>query len=112
MAEDTKNDTMVKHNDAIDKVTNEACFENVYLADENGKQIEFEQVAYIPMDDVEYVILKPVDDVEGVADNEAIAFYIDKRSETEDILTVVEDDELIDKVFTEYYRMVEESEKE
>ncbi|MGN1044959.1 MAG: DUF1292 domain-containing protein [Candidatus Methanomethylophilaceae archaeon] len=103
---------MVEHNDAIDKITDGNCFDNVFLVDDRGRRIEFEQVAYIPIGDVEYVILKPMDDVEGVAENEAIAFYIDKRSEEEDILTVVDDDEVIDMVFEEYYRMVDESEKE
>ena len=63
---------------AVDQILDEDYVDNIFLYDdETDKDVEFEQVALIPIDDDVYVILKPVTPVDGVGENEALAFRID-----------------------------------
>ena len=48
----------------------------ITLYDENDRAVKFDQVAIIPMDNKLYAILKPIDPLEGVADDEAIVFRV------------------------------------
>ena len=104
-----------EHYNAVDQILDEDYIDNIFLYDdENDKDVEFEQVALIPIDDDVYVILKPVTPVEGVGGNEAIAFRIDfaPTEDDDDVLVVIEDDDLINKVFEEYYELLKEEDEE
>ena len=79
--------------------------ENVKLYDENNNCVEFEQIATIPMDERIFVILKPVTQMENVAEDEAIVFEI-QEIDDEDCLVVVTDDKIVDDVFNQYYEML------
>lgn len=50
-------------------------------------------------------MLKPVLSMAGIADDEALVFSIEEI-DGEDCLVVVEDDETVDQVFEEYYKML------
>ena len=91
----------------IDLLLDENNTENLKLYDENNKETEFEQVAIIPIDDKIYAILKPVTKITGVNDDEALVFAIEEIDE-EDCLVIVEDEEVVDKVFDEYYKLLKE----
>lgn len=104
-----------EHYNAVDQILDEDYIDNIFLYDdENDKDVEFEQVALIPIDDDVYVILKPVTPVEGVGENEALAFRIDfaPTEDDDDVLVVIEDDDLINKVFEEYYELLKEEDEE
>lgn len=104
---------MTEHYNAVDQILDEDYIDNIFLYDDEAdKDVEFEQVALIPIDEEVYVILKPVTPVEGVGENEAIAFRIDfaPTEEDEDILVVIEDDDLVTKIFDEYYELLKEEE--
>ena len=104
-----------EHYNAVDQILDEDYIDNIFLYDdENDKDVEFEQVALIPIDDDVYVILKPVTPVEGVGENEAIAFRIDfaPTEDDDDVLVVIEDDDLINKVFEGYYELLKEEDEE
>jgi hypothetical protein len=45
--------------------------------------------------------------MEGIAEDEALVFVIDEIDD-EDCLVIVEDDNIVDKVFEEYYKMLKE----
>ncbi|MCL2540741.1 MAG: DUF1292 domain-containing protein [Firmicutes bacterium] len=85
--------------------------ENVILYDEEDNAVEFEQVALIPQGDKRYIILKPVEFMEGVADDEAIAFVVQQDDEGDEVLVVVEEEPVIDEVFAAYHKLLEEDEK-
>ena len=100
---------------AVDQILDEDYIDNIFLYDDEAdKDVEFEQVALIPIDDDVYVILKPVTPVEGVGETEAIAFRIDfaPTEDDDDVLVVIEDDDLINKVFEEYYELLKEEDEE
>ncbi len=81
----------------------------IVLFDENEKPVSFEQIALIPYQEKLYAILKPVEKMEGVADDEAIVFAFEEDDTNEDQLLVVEEnDAIIDEVFTIYNKLLDE----
>ncbi len=91
----------------INRILDENDFDNIILYDENDNEIEFEQVAVIPKDKKNYVILVPVTHIDGVGEDEAMIFVID-TVDGEQCLTVVTDDGIIDEVFGEYTRLCDD----
>ena len=94
----------------IDKIFDENNEENVILYDENDKPTEFEQVAVIPLFEKVYVILKPVENLWNLGEDEAVVFVIEEIDDME-ALVLVDDLEVADAVFEEYYRLWNESQK-
>ena len=107
MKEEKKVEKEVNPIDALFDVNNSA---NIVLYNENDEAVEFEQIALIPLDAQVYAILKPTAKVEGVADDEAFVFEIVEDEETGDSLRLVEDDKIIDAVFADYNKLLDEDE--
>ncbi|MBR4271016.1 MAG: DUF1292 domain-containing protein [Clostridia bacterium] len=81
----------------------------ITLYDENEKPVEFEQIAIIPLKDKLYAILKPLHQMDGVADDEAIVFSFEEDDNSEDQLLVMEEsDAIIDEVFEIYNKLLDE----
>lgn len=91
----------------IDMLLDETNTENIKLYNEDNQEVEFEQIALVPIDNKTYAILKPVEAMEGIAEDEALVFVIDEIDD-EDCLVIVEDETIVDKVFEEYYKMLKE----
>ncbi|MBQ4112006.1 MAG: DUF1292 domain-containing protein [Clostridia bacterium] len=94
----------------IDKIFDENDSDPIILYNETGQQVAFEQIALIPLDGRVYVILQPIELLEGMADDEALVFEI-LQHDGEDVLTIVFDEEIIDAVFDAYYALLDESEE-
>ena len=95
----------------IDKILSEDNDDNIILYDESDNETEFEQVAVIPLDEEVYVILAPVTQIEGVGEDEAFVFIIE-GDEGEELLSIVTEDEIVDRVFEEYYKLLDENGEE
>ena len=99
--------------DLLDVLLDKDNKEPIVLMDEKGRQIAFEQVAIIPYDIKEerflYCVLKPIDQVDGVAEDEAIVFVVDQDKTGNTILRVEEDEERAIAVFDKYYDLLEEA---
>lgn len=84
------------------------CKEPIYKIVQ-GKRVGFQQIALIPLDEngkrEVYTILHP-EDME--VEDEALVFKLVGNEKLEE-LEFIRDDDVIDKVFDEYYRLVEES---
>ncbi|MBE7074520.1 MAG: DUF1292 domain-containing protein [Clostridiales bacterium] len=106
MEKDTKQE--VQEVDILDILLDEDNEDPITLYDENSKAIKFDQVAIIPMDDKLYAILKPIDEIKGVADDEAIVFAINENDNGETTLIVETDEPTAMRVFDEYYRLLDE----
>ena len=89
----------------IDMLLDENNTDNIKLYNEENEEVEFEQIALVPIEEKIYAILKPAATMEGVADDEALVFGIEEIDD-EDCLVIVEDDTIVDKVFEEYYKML------
>lgn len=98
--------------DLLDVLFDENNFDPIVLADDSGASYNFEQVAIIPLDNETYVILKPMDKMEDVEDDEAFVFKITKDESGESRLVIEDDDDIGEKVFEEYYKLLDEEESE
>lgn len=89
----------------IDCLLDEENTEDIVLYDVNNKKTVFEQVAVIPVASKIYAILKPVEKLPDIADDQALVFVIDEI-DGEECLSLVDDDKLIDDVFDKYYDLL------
>jgi hypothetical protein len=81
------------------------CEERVECLNEDGNIISFDQIAVIPYKDKLYAILKPVEKLEGVREDEALVFHINVE---EDSIEVIYDFDLCDKIFELYYKLLKD----
>ena len=93
------------------KLFDENCDEPIYMF-AHGERVTFHQIAVIPLKDhgreIVYALLHP----EDIADeDEAVVFELvgDEKLEA---LQFISDESIIDKVFDEYYRLIEDSKNE
>ncbi len=109
--EDGEKEEAKEERDLLDVLLDKDNKENIVLYNEEGDRVEFEQIAIIPIDKEGeerklYVILKPVDKIEGMADDEAIVFLCDFDEEGETRLTVEVNDDIAKEVFDRYYELI------
>ena len=91
--------------DPIEMLYDDNNTDNITLYNEEGEAIEFEQIALIPLDERDFAILRPVEAPEGMGEDEAYVFAIEEVDGEEDLI-LVEDDDIVDAVFEEYYTML------
>jgi hypothetical protein len=76
-----KNKNMAdKKLNALDQIMDPDNKDNVVLFCVGGEDFEFEQIAIIPYCGKVYTILKPVEEFEGIGDDEAPLFSIDEKN--------------------------------
>ncbi|MBR2433146.1 MAG: DUF1292 domain-containing protein [Clostridia bacterium] len=101
--------------DVLDILLDEENEDPITLYNENDKPIKFDQIAIIPMEEKLFAILKPIDEMEEVAEDEAIVFRVEEQENGESELVIETDEALAMRVFDEFYRLLDEveaSEKE
>lgn len=97
--------------DILDILLDEDNEDPITLYDEAGKAFRFDQVAVIPFEEKLFTILKPIDEVAGVADDEAIVFVVNEKEDGSTTLLIETDEALAMRVFDEYYKLLDEQEK-
>ena len=75
------------------------------LMTEDGREIEFVEVAIVPLGEQVYAILQPVELLEGLEEGEALVFEMVLGENGPEGFNVVLDDERIDAVFAVYNEM-------
>ncbi len=75
----------------------------------DGEEIDFVEIAGIALDKDFYAILQPVELVEGMSEDEALVFKVTRGIDGEDKFEIELRDEIVDKVFQEYNRLLDES---
>lgn len=99
--------------DVLDILLDDDNHDNITLYDDKENPVEFEQVAVIPLGDEEngelYCILKPASKLEGIKDNEAIVFHVIEDEDGVADLEVEMDDAIAEKVFDEFYKLIDEN---
>ena len=96
--------------DILDVLLDENNKEPIVLMDDKGKKLSFEQIAVIPYNNKIYCVLKPIDKIENVQDDEAIVFYVDEKEGREPVLMVETDEKTAINVFDEYYNLIDQAE--
>ena len=86
-------------------------FENdddiITLLSATGEEIDFVEIAGIAHKGNFYAILQPVELLDGMEDDEALVFKVSRNEAGEDKFEIVLDDEIIDAVFAEYNRLLD-----
>lgn len=95
--------------DKID-VNEEEEEEVITLATPDGEEVDFTEIAAVEFEDKLYVIMQPVELFEGMEDDEALVFAVTDENEEDARFDVVSDDRIIDGVFAEYYKLLDEQE--
>ena len=90
----------------IDALYDENNNDAIILFNENGEEIAFEQVAIIPISEKVYAILKPIQPMDGVGEDEGLVFSIEQNEAGEEYLALTVDEDIIDAVFTVYDALV------
>lgn len=93
--------------DEKNPVTEEEDDEVIVLQGPDGEEVEFEEIADITLGEHFYVILQPVERPEDMGQDETVVFEVVSGEENDEFV-VVDDDDIIDEVFTEYNRLFEE----
>ena len=92
----------------IDRLFDEDDTSPISLFNEKGEEVKFDQIALIPIEEQVYAILKPIEQMEGIGEDEALVFEIVENESDEgdsEYLNLVSDIDIIDKVlsyFSEY----------
>jgi uncharacterized protein YrzB (UPF0473 family) len=95
--------------DILDVLLDEENREPISMVNSEGRVVQFEQIAVIPYDNKIYCVLRPLS-FEGVADDEALVFYLELSDDGETSKIVLEEDELkAITVFEKYYDLVDEA---
>ncbi len=81
----------------------------VTLMTADGEEVDFVEIAGIAHKGKFYAILQPVELLEGMDEDEALVFEVVRNADGSDGFNVVLDDEIIDAVFAEYNRLLDES---
>ncbi|SHH60770.1 DUF1292 domain-containing protein [Sporanaerobacter acetigenes] len=79
--------------------------EKIVLIDEMGKEKEFEISATFGLDDFDYAVLFPADDLEG----EAFILRIERDADGQVYLIGIDDEEELDDVILAYETIVKEN---
>lgn len=83
----------------------------ITLQTTNGESVDFIEVAGIAYNNNFYVILQPVELLDGMDDDEALVFKVSRDADGEDKFEIELDDDIIDAVFKEYNRLLDEQSK-
>lgn len=83
----------------------------IELIDEDGEPVPFEYLTTVEYEGKKYIVLIPVDEEEeDEEESEVVILEIQEDENGEDVYVSLDDDELLDKVFEEFRRIVDEQE--
>ncbi len=80
----------------------------IQLVNEDGETVDFYHVATIEYEDNWYVFFEPAEELADIDEGEVVIFKLETDEDGEDLFVPIEDDELLDRVFEEYNRLMEE----
>lgn len=84
----------------------------VELEDEDGNVLNFYHIATFPFEGKDYVVFQPAEKYDVIEEDEVVIYELKTDENGEDSYEFIEDDELLDKVFDEFLRLVEEANEE
>lgn len=78
------------------------------LTTNDGSDVDFMEIAQIYIEDELYLILQPVELFDGMEEDDALVFHVSVGLKGEERLDLVYDDDLTDRVFSEYEKLLAE----
>ena len=92
------------------EVNPELSDEIVELVDDSGRTLKFYHLATMPYKDNWYVFFQPAEEIDGASEDEVVIFQIADGEEGKDTLLPIEDEALLEEVYEEFCRVMEEEE--
>ena len=80
----------------------------ITLITTDGEEVDFIEVAGIELNDNFYAILQPVELLDDMEEDEALVFKVTAGDDEGDKFEMESDDDVIDAVFAEYNRLLDE----
>ena len=80
----------------------------VLYNEETDKDEEFFELATLDVDGKWYIVMKPVEQLPDIADDEVLIYEIIEDKEGNSNFAPIEDDAVLEKVFNEFIAMLEE----
>ena len=81
----------------------------ITLITDEGKELDFIEIAGIAYRGNFYAVLQPVELLEGMSEDEALVFKVSKDEQGNDNFEIELDDAVIDAVFDEYNKLLDEA---
>lgn len=99
--------------DLLDRFLDSNDTDPIVLLDEYGREMRFEQVAVIPHEKNGkkelYVLLKPLDKIQGIKDDEMIVFVTDTDENGNTVIRVEEDINIWREVYKKYLELLKKN---
>jgi uncharacterized protein YrzB (UPF0473 family) len=96
----------------MEQIEQEGLANVVVLIDEDGREVEFDHLITVEYQGRAYVALMPMEEVEGIAEDEVLMLRIETDETGEDHYVPVEDEKLLETVFELAMEQLEEEEEE
>ena len=80
----------------------------VLYNEETDKDEEFYELATLDVDGKWYIVMKPVEQLPDIADDEVLIYEIIEDKDGNSNFAPIEDDAVLEKVFNEFIAMLEE----
>ncbi len=95
--------------DSIDHMQNDDD-DVITLMTAEGEEVDFIEIAGIAYRGNFYAILQPVELLDGMDEDEALVFKVSRGKDGQDKFEIELDDTIIDAVFDEYNKLLDEAE--
>lgn len=99
---------MDKENNKVEETMPEDS-DIIQLVNEDGDTVNFYHVATIELEGKWFVVFQPAEELEDVDEEEVAIFELQTGDDGEDVFVPIEDESLLDRVYDEYTKLVEEN---
>ncbi|MCR5553381.1 MAG: DUF1292 domain-containing protein [bacterium] len=82
----------------------------ITLVNKEGEKVDFVEFARVEYNGETYAILQPVKLFDNMKEDEAFVFKVTQDENNADKYDIQVDDEIVNGVFSEYYRLLDEEE--
>ncbi|MBO7377378.1 MAG: DUF1292 domain-containing protein [Clostridia bacterium] len=94
----------------LKEVAQEELSDVVELVDDTGRTLKFYHIGTMDYKDEGYVFFQPAEEIEGTEEDDVIIFRIG-GTEGNEVLLPIEDEALLDEVYEEFCRMMDEDDE-
>lgn len=83
----------------------------ITLVGPNDEEVEFQEIAGISLGSSFYLILEPLKKIQGLEEGEVYVFEVEEHEDSEPDFYPVNDEEILNAIFDEYEKLLEEENK-
>ncbi|MGI6192767.1 MAG: DUF1292 domain-containing protein [Christensenellales bacterium] len=91
---------------------NSELISTVKLTDENGREVTFDHLLTFDYEKRRFIALMPMDEVEGIGEDEVLLLCIEQDENGKDVYVPVENEILLNEAFDRFLELMDELEEE